>query len=229
MLSEISVDIIHDKSINDIEKQLTNKWKKKKRYKRIKNIIYIGNLSSLTQNELKQLSIISFLINEKYVDNTMLIIAQSLECSTPYLFGIKTIKKYTAKSLLYPHLDANRLEIKNALTIINIVGVEFAEIINSAINKSHPYDKTVEVIIDSIWKEKNIIVTDEFEQFLNSCSILFEEFELKDIEYVADIQNNKNYQELFSLARQSQIIQDINLQKFFSSAIYSRILSTNKE
>lgn len=215
LLSEISVDIIHDKSINDIEKQLTNKWKKKKRYKRIKNIIYIGNLSSLTQNELKQLSIISFLINEKYVDNTMLIIAQSLECSTPYLFGIKTIKKYTAKSLLYPHLDANRLEIKNALTIINIVGVEFAEIINSAINKSHPYDKTVEVIIDSIWKDKNIIVTDEFEQFLNSCSILFEEFELKDIEYVADIQNNKNYQELFSLARQSQIIQDINLQKFY--------------
>ena len=215
LLAEISQDIIDEKSINDIEKYLNRKWRKHKKYRKNKYIIYVEDTSVLSKQELLCLQIISFLISQKYIVNAAILLAQSLDIELPYISNCIEIERFKDEDILADNIDKADISARNSLTILNIIGLDYIDKLNVVTGKETTPDKTIEAIVNCIFKEKSIELNDELEMFLNSCSLLFEEFELKDVEFISLLQKNKDYQHLFTLSQKAEVIQGINLQKFY--------------
>lgn len=215
LLAEITKDIIDEKSINDIEKYLNRKWKKHKNHKRIKNIVYIEDTSMLSVQELICLQILSFLISQKYIVNTALLLSQPSDQELPYIDNCIKIEEYKGEDILCDNTDKTDISVRNSLMILNIIGLDYIDQLNVVTSKKNSPDKTIQAIVTCIFKEKQIELNNELEMFLNSCSLLFEEFELKDVEFISMLQKNEDYQRLFTLAQKSEVIQGINLQKFY--------------
>ena len=215
LLTEISKEIVDEKGINNIEKYLCKSWKKHKRHKKVKYVVYVEDSALLSKRELICLQVISFLISQKYLVNTAILVAQPSDMESHFISNCVTIKRFDIEDSLANEVNKENLEVRNSLTILNIVGIDYVEKLNIALTQGSKSDRTIEAIVNCILKEKNIESNIELEKLLNSCSLLFEEFELKDVEYISKLQKNKEYQELFTLAQNSEIIKGINLQKFY--------------
>lgn len=64
---------ISSREIKAIQGQLTPSHKKHKKYRKIKRIIIIKNYDELNEQQLIFLNFIEYLINEKYIQNTLMI------------------------------------------------------------------------------------------------------------------------------------------------------------
>lgn len=215
LLSEISEEIIFNNKVNNIEKYLKEHWKKQNKYKKVKYIVFITNTNLLSKNELALIQILSFLISEKYISNTALYLLESCDNKLPYITDCETIKSFYIDEILSDCFSTNDTAVHNNKTILNIIGIDYIDKLNSIALDNETTDKTIETIINCILKEKSIDYSKDLERLLNSCSMLFEQFNLKDVEYVSFLQNNKEYQHFFTLAQKAEIIQGINLQKFY--------------
>lgn len=212
---EIAQDIYNENKINEIEKELSGRWRKHKKTKRVKSIIYANDIATLSQKELTCLQVVSFLIAQNYINDTAILIIQNLETPVPYLSNSKIIKEYKIDEILADNINKTDPSVSNNKTILDIIGIDFVHHLNAVIDQEPTHDQTIESIINSILKEKKVVANIELERFLKTCSLLFEQFELKDVEYVAKLQDNKEYQQLFNQARNSEIIQCLNMQKFY--------------
>lgn len=229
LLAGITKDIIHDKDINDIKKYLNKNWKQHKRFRKVKYIIYVDDTSALSKKELSCLHIISFLISNKYLVNTAMLLGQPSNCKLQHMSNCTVINEYKAELILSSNTNIKDDDTINNLAILDIIGVENAEKLNYACEINVKQDKTVEAIVQSIYEANNIQVVDKLEKFLNSCSILFEQFDLKDVEYVSKLQNNSLYARQFELAKKAEIIQEINFQKFYFLQPFLREYYQNKK
>lgn len=215
LLGEITKDVIDEKSINDIEKRLNRSWKKHKKHKKTKYIIYVEDTSALSMQELTCLQILSFLISQNYIVNAALLLAQPSNQELPYINNCIKIDEFIDEDILDDNADRANISVRNSLTILNVIGLDYIDKLNVVMSKRSTPDKTIEAIVNCIFREKQIELDDELDVFLNSCSLLFEEFELKDVEFISLLQKNEDYQHLFTLAQKAEVIQGINLQKFY--------------
>lgn len=215
MFFDISKEIIDSTKSNEIQGYLNNHWKKHKRYNKIKYIIYVDNTSNLSKNEYNYLQIISYLITNKYLSNVALLLCEPNNCPTPYFDNCTVVKEYNAFNIFSKSIDYESKTAQNALTILNIIGINNITKLEHALSQDNSSDATIDAIINILFKEKNLDQSIELEAFLNACSLLFEEFELVDVEYISSLQNNSEYNQLFDIARDAHIIEEINLQKFY--------------
>lgn len=214
-LTNIIKDFAGEIKTNEIEKYIDSKWKKKKHYKKVKYIIYIDDSSSLSNSEIACLQLLSYLISKKFLVNTAILISQPIDVILPYLYDCIESYRADAKDILCDTVNKDDRYARNSIYILNIVGIENVEKLNYALSQKSNTNKTIETIINAIWSEKNIEPCRELESFLNSCSMLFEQFELKDVEYISRIQNNHQYRKWFDIAKDAEIIQGLNFQIFF--------------
>lgn len=92
LLAEITKDIFDEKNINDIEKYLNRKWRKHKKYRKLKYIIYVQDIAMLSRQEVRCLQIFSFLISQKYINNAAILVIQSSDHELPYLHNVVKLK-----------------------------------------------------------------------------------------------------------------------------------------
>lgn len=213
LFKDVIMEVRDFNSDNEINKFIHSRWKKKKRYKKIENIIYIENIASLSASEIKCLQVLSYLISQKYIDNTAIIIICPTDFVLPYLSNCTLLKKYDAQQLLKESADSEQID--NMITILNIIGISYINSLNQVAEESTFDDKTIKIIINSIYEQKNVTKDINLERFLNSCSLLFEVFDIQDVEFIANLQHNKEYKELFTKALTAEIIKDLNFKKFY--------------
>ena len=214
-ITNIVKDFLGEIKTNEIEKYINSNWKKKKYYKKVKYIIYVDDSSCLSNTEIACLQLLSYLISQKYLVNVAILISQPTDLMLPHICDCVELYRVDAEDILCDSVDKDDQYVKNSLFILNIVGIENVEKINYALNQKSNTNKTIETIVNAIWADKGIKPCRELESFLNSCSMLFEQFELRDVEYISKIQNNEKYRQLFDIAKDAEIIKEINFQIFF--------------
>lgn len=215
LILDLTKDTFDRTKINEIKNQLIKKGRKHKEYKKVKYIIYINDFSSLSQQELLCLQLISFLIAQKYIVNTAILQIQNIEVQMPYLSNSKLGKEYNINQIVIDNINLESPLNHNCLTILNIIGVEFFQYLNEAMMQEHTIDQTIDVIIKSLLEDKNIKNDETLGKFLTTCSLLFEQFELKDVEHIAHLQHNNEHKLLLEQAKSAEIIQCLNFQKFY--------------
>ncbi len=217
LLSDVCKDVWETTNGNRIKQRLESRWKKRKKYRTVRHVIYIDHVLDLSEKEISVVQILAFLIQQKYITDTCILLAQSSEIPSDYLGEFDVLTEFKAEDILADGIDTGDREIKNHLTILNIVGINHIEQLNFIFGEKKRSDETISAIIQCMFNNKQIEETEDLKRFLNTCSLLFEQFNVDDVHFVANLQNDQNYHDLFLLAQKSEIIQSspLNWQKFY--------------
>ena len=216
-------DTINFIKISDLEK-LTEKFKIKekprKKYRKIKNVIIIDNVSYLNMEQIKTICFIKELIDKKYIVDTLLVICEPL--IFPSNISVDKEAIYTLfldNSLLQRNF---KVSVKDEyLNLINILGIEYLEYIID-LDKEIPINNdilTKKIISDMLHKsgyacENNLL------DFLKLCSLLFDVFSYEDAEKISDIKKICCEKEIKKTIDSKIFISDIpNKYRFFISFV----------
>lgn len=106
------------------------------------------------------------------------------------------------------------------IEIVNSIDVGFFDKINNFYkDKENISDKNIEDIINILIKSKGYnFKKDELNHFLKICSLLFEEFNTKDLENLEDIIKNP-YRELLSNSKDALLLESVKLNSISSENI----------
>ena len=158
--------------------------KKPQKYKKLKKIVIVRELSLLRPDDIAYLNFIGYLIKKGYITSVALMVISDQEyglsncldasCTIDLPFTEKDYEIITGN----PPLNAHMLEIINTLGIKCIKELEqFYNSDNNIVLKS------ARDIIFLLIREKNYdSISDQIDYFLKICSTLFEEFKLFDLE-----------------------------------------------
>lgn len=170
---------ISKNEINIIQGKLKASNKPKRKYKKNKRIIIVKDYDKLNDVEQKYLSLLIYLINEKFVVNTLLIILynSSYYEKEDYYLEV-TIKEL---NLLFKF---NKVNDKN-IYLFKKIDINFYTIIYNALTKN--YNKNEQALLKIIIHESlnslhNNISNEEMFKFFKLCSYLFPSFSQRDIE-----------------------------------------------
>lgn len=168
---------ISSREIKAIQGQLTPSHKKHKKYRRIKRIIIIKNYDELNEQQLIFLNFIEYLINEKYIHNTLMIKFSQNHFQNTYSL---ILEKNEINHLLNTTLITN-----NNIQLFKNLSIEYFPVLLSVIDESSNIQKHKifeKVIFNIIKNSTYYIPQEEIYNFLKLCSYLFPHFNQKDIE-----------------------------------------------
>lgn len=241
-------DTISFLKISDLETLKEKLWlkeKPRKKYKKIKNILIIKNVSYLTLDDIRKVHFIQKLIEQKYIVNTLLIICEPLDFLSD--FSVNDESEYQLlfnNTVLQNNLGFSLNE--NCLKLINVLGIEYAEYIKDLnIDSSSNNGLLVNRLITNMLQKAGYNEEENLMDFLKLCSLLFDTFDYDDVEKVSGIKNICCEKEIRKTLESKIFVNDIpneyrffvnfvrkyyqNNAQYFSSNIKKQILEYLKE
>lgn len=162
--------------------------KKRKKYRTIRNIIIVPDLSELTQNDLEYITFLASLIREKYITRTLLVVFQNQDYfllrlpDNQYVYSLNL-----TADMIQNYLKSTKPVDDGIVQIINLIGIQYLEAIYKIIayNEGEENEQSIEKLIALLLgklSEHVPIKKTEIDNFLKICSLLFDRFCLVDIE-----------------------------------------------
>lgn len=193
---------------------------KPKKHKKLKKIFVVNNFSILQSEDASFINFIGLLIKGGYItDTTLLIISDSNMQPDNFFDGLYTLNVQLTKED-YNILLGTERPSPHMIEIVNSIDVGFFDKINNFYkDKENISDKNIEDIINILIKSKGYnFKKDELNHFLKICSLLFEEFNTKDLENLEDIIKNP-YRELLSNSKDALLLESVKLNSISSENI----------
>lgn len=193
---------------------------KPKKHKKLKKIFVVNNFSILQSEDASFINFIGLLIKGGYItDTTLLIISDSNMQPDNFFDGLYTFNVQLTKED-YNILLGTERPSPHMIEIVNSIDVGFFDKINNFYkDKENISDKNIEDIINILIKSKGYnFKKDELNHFLKICSLLFEEFNTKDLENLEDIIKNP-YRELLSNSKDALLLESVKLNSISSENI----------
>ena len=211
-----TIKLLKTSDLEEIKEKFQIKEKPRKKYKKIKNILIINNVSYLTADEIEKTRFIQKLIEYKYIVNTLLIICEPLDFPSGIFVNNEAIYRlYIDNNTLLRNLGICLSE--NGLKLLNVLGVEYAECIrNLDTDPSLNSDMLVKKLIADMLQRAGYDEEESILDFLKLCSLLFDVFSCEDIEQVSEIKNISYEQEMTKTIDSRIIESDVpDAYKFF--------------
>lgn len=211
-----TIKLLKISDLEELKEKLQIKEKPRKKYKKIKNILIINNVSYLTTDEIEKTRFIQKLIEQKYIVNTLLIICEPLDFPSGIFVNDEAVYKlFIDNNILLRNLGFCLSE--NGLKLINVLGVEYAEgIRNLDTDPSLNSDVLIKKLIADMLQRAGYEEEESLLDFLKLCSLLFDVFCCEDIEKVSGIKNICYEQEMSKTINSKIFESDIpNEYKFF--------------
>lgn len=183
--------------------------RKRKKYQSLRNIVIVSDLSELSQEDYEYVTFLALLIRDKYITRTLLVVFQnqgSLLLQLPenqYVYSLNLTAEMIQK-----YLNSAKQIDPGTVEIINLVGIQYLEIVCKMIDCNNENDKSVERLIGLMLEKlsENVSVNkSEIDSFLKVCSLLFERFCLFDIENTSPFQAPK-YEKLLTQCMESKLL-----------------------
>lgn len=180
---------IRDSELRKLGNMVRLRYYPSKRYHTLKYIVFIPDISDVTDEELHHIYFLYALIKRRFISSTALIICRpddSLpldlsdeECDQENVF---LLDDKTILDLFGPDIQS-----KNFTDVLNTIGIRYYPTIKSILSSDKPKADIVASLIDKLL-EKTIkegsVQKKEFHSFLKLCSLLFEPFVQGDIEQI---------------------------------------------
>lgn len=188
-----AMDVIQYFTLSDLEclkRKINLRERSYKKFKKIKNIIFIENASYLSPADCSKVQFIRQLIEYKYLPSTLLIICEPE--NFPVNIQIDTDSTYElllTKSLLKREFQF--VATTQHITLLNVLGIEYIEAVKKiSIEKTiQNNQQLIEEIINDMIEKCNYKTPESLHDFLKLCSLLFDNFNYEDAEYVSGIKN----------------------------------------
>lgn len=183
--------------------------RKRKKYQALRNIIIVQDLTELSNDDFEYVSFLASLIREKYISRTLLVIFQNQNNQLlkipddKYVYSLdltaEIIKKY---------LNIEKEVDDGIIQIINLVGIQYLEVVFKIIDCRRGNEKSVEkliaILIDKLSDYVPVNKT-EINSFLKVCSLLFERFCLIDLDSTSPFQESK-YKKLLTQCIEGKLL-----------------------
>lgn len=185
-------DTVSFLKISDLEKlreKLQLKEKPHKKYKKIKNILIVKNISYLSADEISKARFIQQLIEKKYIVNTLLIFCEPM--------GFPSCIDVNKEAVHVLPLDNKVLQkiynfslCEDKLELVEILGIEYAEYVRNIESDSFANtDSLVRILIHDMLQKAGYAEEESLTDFLKLCSLLFDVFSYEDVEEITDLKN----------------------------------------
>lgn len=197
ILIEFSQYKLCKKDISLLNSRLNFHTKPSKYYHKLKRVIIISDLSKLCDQDMDFLKCIIEMIRKKYLSTTAVVILESVNSLSDINVDDNSqinVLIETNKSFVFNNNSYKFQQDK--IELLNRIGIDYVDLISN--NEKLNADKIVEQIINKLFESARVSKTGDIEHFLNLCSLLFEEFTLKDIETIEKISklSSSNYVDL---------------------------------
>lgn len=183
--------------------------KKRKKYQTLRNIIVVSDLSELSQDDFEYVAFLASLIREKYITRTLLVVFQNqnnLSMKLPSNQCVYSLNLTT--EMIQDYLNSTKGVDDGIVQIVNIVGIQYIEIVCKMIDCSKGNEKSIEKLIALLLDKlsRHVPVSKaEIDSFLKVCSLLFERFGLIDIESTYPFRESK-YKKLLAQCLEGKLL-----------------------
>lgn len=179
MALEVAGYYLKKSDITLLKKYLGIKRKPQK-YKKLKQIIIVKELSELTEENIKYLNFLGSLIKKGYLPKTALLVFCDKNFDSGYIFANSDHYELTFTAKDYEKYTGEQLNNIHLLGVIEELDLEYIDTLQELLKSNHQLNSAKHIIKSLI--EKNGYDTEALSKFLIICSYLFDEFKLFDIE-----------------------------------------------
>lgn len=154
------------------------------KYKKIRKVIVVHDLSSLLPDEIAYLNFIGYLIKKRYITSAILVVISDQEYGISNLLDVSYTLDLPFTMEDYETFAGSPLPNPRMLEIVNTLGIKCINELEQFYNSDNNIVlKSARDIINLLIKNKNYDeISNQLNYFLKVCSILFEEFKLFDLE-----------------------------------------------
>lgn len=185
-------DTVHFLKVSDLEKlreKLQLKETPHKKYKRIKNIFIVKNVSYLNADEISKARFIQELIEKKFIVNTLLIFCEPMDFPSCIDVSQEAVHVLPLDNTVLQNIYNFSL-CKDKLELVEILGIEYAEYVRDletdpSVNRNSLVKKLIHDMLQKAGYEEEEGLID----FLKLCSLLFDVFSYEDIEKISNLKN----------------------------------------
>ena len=158
--------------------------RKPKKYKKLRTVIVVRDLSSLLPDDIAYLSFIGYLIKNRYITSAILVVISDQEYGISNLLDVSYTIDLPFTMEDYETITGSPLPNPRMLEIVNTLGIRCINELEQFYNSNDNIVlKSARDIINLLIKNKNYDnISNQLDYFLKICSILFEEFKLFDLE-----------------------------------------------
>lgn len=185
-------DTISFLKISDLEKlreKLQLKEKPHKKYKNIKNIFIIKNVSYLSADEIVKVQFVQELIEKKFIVNTLLIFCEPIDYPSCIDVSQEAVHTLPLDNTVLQNIYKFSL-CEDKLELVAILGIEYAEYVRDI--ETTPFVNTdflVKKLIHDMLQKAGYTEEESLTDFLKLCSLLFDVFSYEDVEKISDLKN----------------------------------------
>lgn len=185
-------DTVSFLKISDLEKlreKLQLKEKPHKKYKKIKNILLVKNVSYLNEDEIRKARFVQELIEKKFIVNTLLIFCEPMEFPSCINVSQEAVYVLPLDNTVLQNIYKFSLG-EDKLELVEILGIEYAEYVRDI--EEDPLantDSLVKKLIHDMLRNAGYAEEESLTDFLKLCSLLFDVFSYEDVEEISDLKN----------------------------------------
>lgn len=198
--------------------------RKPKKYRKLHKIIIVRDLSSLLPDDIAYLNFVGYLIKNKYVTSSMLVVFSDRKYGISNLLDVsdKIDLPFTAED--YKVITGRPIPSPHMLEIINTLGIKCIKELEQFYNVDNNIVlRSARDIINLLIKDKNYDkVSDKIDYFLKICSILFEDFKLFDLENL-EKQIHFSYKDMLPISIDISLLEASNMHTYhFTETIFRK-------
>lgn len=198
--------------------------RKPKKYRKLHKIIIVRDLSSLLPDDIAYLNFVGYLIKNKYVTSSMLVVFSDRKYGISNLLDVsdKIDLPFTAED--YKAITGRPIPSPHMLEIINTLGIKCIKELEQFYNfDNNIVLRSARDIINLLIKDKNYDkVSDKIDYFLKICSILFEDFKLFDLENL-EKQIHFSYKDMLPISIDISLLEASNMHTYhFTETIFRK-------
>ena len=184
--------------------------RKPKRYKKIRNVIIVSNLSEIVDDKLDYLKFIILLIKRKHIRDCAILILNDNADGIVVELGIEKNTKIELNEDDLEYLFKGHTYPKTAKEILNSIGLEYINYVLFICNDLGDFneDRISALLRQMIQSADSDINYSEMEYFLKTCSLLFNDFSLIDLERInVSFEKDLKYKQMLPVSKDAHILQ----------------------
>lgn len=185
--------------------------RKPRKLKKVRQLIIVPELSLLTREDVKYLRFVIFLIKERYVNDVVLLVLNNENDGARVNLGFNHNFEIRLGEEDLPHIFKDTRKHRNVLNILNNIGIEYIDYLieiydSNSFQQAKLVNDLLHIMINSTYSDIDYC---NLEGFLKTCSLLFDEFKLFDLEVIErNMKFDLRHKKMLPASLQANILMD---------------------